>query len=75
MGDFAEGVARWAVRHRRSYDVVHSHYWLSGWAGLLLHEVLRVPLAISFHTLGRVKDATRSPGQAPAGLLRLAAEA
>jgi D-inositol-3-phosphate glycosyltransferase len=75
VGDFAEGVARWAVRHRRSYDVVHSHYWLSGWAGLLLHEVLRVPLAISFHTLGRVKDATRSPGQAPAGLLRLAAEA
>lgn len=74
VGDFAEGVARWAVRHRAVYDVLHSHYWLSGWAGLLLHEVLRVPLAISFHTLGRVKDATRRSDQAPAGLLRLAAE-
>ncbi len=74
VGDFAEGVARWAVRHRAAYDVLHSHYWLSGWAGLLLHEVLRVPLAISFHTLGRVKDATRRPDQAPAGLLRIAAE-
>jgi D-inositol-3-phosphate glycosyltransferase len=74
VGDFAEGVARWAVRHRASYDILHSHYWLSGWAGLLLHEVLRVPLAISFHTLGRVKDATRRADQAPAGLLRLAAE-
>jgi D-inositol-3-phosphate glycosyltransferase len=74
VGDFAEGVARWAVRHRAAYDVLHSHYWLSGWAGLLLHEVLRVPLAISFHTLGRVKDATRRPDQAPASLLRLAAE-
>ena len=74
VGDFAEGVARWAVRHRTAYDILHSHYWLSGWAGLLLHEVLRVPLAISFHTLGRVKDATRRADQAPAGLLRLAAE-
>lgn len=74
VGDFAEGVARWAVRHRAVYDLFHSHYWLSGWAGLLLHEVLRVPLAISFHTLGRVKDATRRADQAPAGLLRLAAE-
>jgi D-inositol-3-phosphate glycosyltransferase len=74
VGDFAEGVARWAMRHRATYDILHSHYWLSGWAGLLLHEVLRVPLAISFHTLGRVKDATRRADQAPAGLLRLAAE-
>ena len=32
------------------------------------------PLAISFHTLGRVKDATRRADEAPAGLLRLAAE-
>ncbi len=74
VGEFAEGVARWAVRHRASYDVLHSHYWLSGWAGLLLHEVLRVPLAISFHTLGRVKDAARRPGEPPTGLLRIAAE-
>jgi D-inositol-3-phosphate glycosyltransferase len=74
VGEFAEGVARWAVRHRAAYNVLHSHYWLSGWAGLLLHEVLRVPLAISFHTLGRVKDATRRPTDPPAGLLRIAAE-
>jgi len=74
VSEFAEGVARWAVRNRASYDVFHSHYWLSGWAGLLLHEVLRVPLAISFHTLGRVKDATRHPGEPPTSLLRIAAE-
>jgi D-inositol-3-phosphate glycosyltransferase len=74
VGTFAEGVAAWAIRHRAVYDVIHSHYWLSGWAGLLLHEVLRVPLAISFHTLGRVKDANRRADQASASLLRIAAE-
>ena len=74
VGAFAEGVATWAIRHRAAYDVIHTHYWLSGWAGLLLHEVLRVPLAISFHTLGRVKDVNRRVDQTPAGLLRIAAE-
>ena len=37
---------------------LHSHYWLSGWAGVLLQDALSIPLAISFHTLGRVKEAT-----------------
>ncbi len=74
VGAFAEGVAVWAVRHRISHDILHSHYWLSGWAGLLLHEVLRAPLAISFHTLGRVKDANRREDQTAASLLRIAAE-
>jgi len=74
VGEFAEGVLSRALRNRVRYDVLHSHYWLSGWAGLLLHEVLGVPLAISFHTLGRVKDANRRADEAPAGLFRIAAE-
>jgi D-inositol-3-phosphate glycosyltransferase len=74
VGAFAEGVVKWAAAQQVSYDVVHSHYWLSGWAGVLLQEVLGVPLAISFHTLGRVKDANRRPGERATSLLRIAAE-
>ena len=55
-------------------DIVHSHYWLSGWAGLIVKQATGLPLANSFHTLGRVKDATRRPGQPPEPLLRIAAE-
>lgn len=55
-------------------DVVHSHYWLSGWAGLIVKQATGLPLANSFHTLGRVKDATRRPGQPPESLRRIAAE-
>lgn len=75
VGEFAEAIVTRATRRSAAYDVVHSHYWLSGWAGLLLHEVWGVPLAISFHTLGRVKDATRRPGDPAESLLRIAAEA
>ena len=69
---FAGGV----VREMRcgDYDLVHSHYWLSGWAGLIVKQSLDLALANSFHTLGRVKDAARRPGQPLEPLLRLAAE-
>jgi D-inositol-3-phosphate glycosyltransferase len=56
------------------YDVVHSHYWLSGWAGLVVKRALGLPLANSFHTLGRVKDATRRIGEPAESLVRIAAE-
>lgn len=72
--DFAEAVIEFSRREGSSYDLVHSHYWLSGWAGLLVKRVLGIPLANSFHTLARVKDQTRREGEPPTGLLRIAAE-
>ena len=54
--------------------IVHSHYWLSGWSGLIVKQATGLPLVNSFHTLGRVKNATRRPGQPPEPLLRIAAE-
>ena len=38
------------------YDVVHSHYWLSGDAGDALASHLGVPHVTSFHTLAAVKE-------------------
>lgn len=55
-------------------DIVHSHYWLSGWAGLLVKRRLGLPLANSFHTLGRIKDLTRRQDEPPSPLLRIATE-
>lgn len=72
--EFALGVAKWAAANRADYDVVHSHYWLSGWAGVIVKQQLGVGLAHSFHTLGRIKDANRAHGQPPESLLRIATE-
>jgi len=55
-------------------DIIHTHYWLSGWAGLLVKRRLGIPLANSFHTLGRVKDLYKRDDEAPESLLRIAAE-
>jgi D-inositol-3-phosphate glycosyltransferase len=74
VSEFATQVVRWSSRHGESFDVVHSHYWLSGWAGVLVKEALHLPLANSFHTLGRIKDAAISPGERPSSSVRLNTE-
>ncbi len=48
-----------------SYDVVFSHYWLSGWTGRYLAQWWRVPHVIMFHTLGAVKNAAGVGEEAP----------
>ena len=74
VGEFAERMVKFMAADDVVYDLVHSHYWLSGWVGALLQEMTGVPLAISFHTLGRVKEATRRVDDPPPSLLRIAAE-
>jgi D-inositol-3-phosphate glycosyltransferase len=56
-------------------DVVHGHYWMSGWVGRHLRRRLGLPLVQSFHTLARVKNAALAPGDQPEPALRVAAEA
>src|SRR5438105_690550 len=46
-----------------AYDVVHSHYWLSGWVGRSAKEIWGVPLVASFHTLGKVKNFALARGE------------
>jgi D-inositol-3-phosphate glycosyltransferase len=38
------------------YDVIHAHYWLSGWVGARLRRMWNVPLVQMFHTLGLLKN-------------------
>jgi D-inositol-3-phosphate glycosyltransferase len=74
IGDFTDETLRWIDATGLGFDVLHSHYWLSGWAGVILKERLELPLANSFHTLGRIKDLNRRPGEPGSGVLRTMAE-
>ncbi len=38
------------------YDLIHSHYWMSGLAGMILKERWQVPMLQMFHTLGLMKQ-------------------
>jgi D-inositol-3-phosphate glycosyltransferase len=74
LPEFLGGVLRRTHEDGRAYDVVHSHYWLSGWIGRSAKEVWDVPLVASFHTLGKVKNYSLARGEAPEPPVRLAGE-
>ncbi|WP_419918954.1 glycosyltransferase [Candidatus Poriferisocius sp.] len=54
---FADGVLA-DLQRQGDPDVIHANYWLSGVAGHRIKHALEVPLAVTFHTLARVKSAT-----------------
>jgi len=74
VGAFTSEALRWIDEGGLRPDVLHSHYWLSGWAGVVLKEALKVPLANSFHTLGRVKDLARRPDEPASSPVRTLTE-
>jgi len=47
------------------YDLVHSHYWLSGQVGWLFAERWGVPLVHTMHTMAKVKNAALAQGDVP----------
>lgn len=72
---FTAGVLRAEARHDAGYyDLVHSHYWLSGQVGWLARDRWGVPLVHTAHTLGKVKNAALAAGDTPEPKVRLIGE-
>jgi D-inositol-3-phosphate glycosyltransferase len=72
---FAREVLRTVAAHQQPrYDVIHSHYWLSGQVGAVLADRWRVPLAHSMHTMAKVKNAALATGDLPESSARVFCE-
>ncbi len=54
-----------AHRPEGYYDLVHSHYWLSGQVGWVAAERWQIPLVHSMHTMAKVKNLTLAVGDQP----------
>ncbi|WP_227999274.1 D-inositol-3-phosphate glycosyltransferase [Nocardia australiensis] len=68
---FTAEVLRQEARHQPGYyDLVHSHYWLSGQVGWLARDRWRVPLVHTAHTLAAVKNAALADGDCPEPMTR-----
>ncbi|HVB23963.1 MAG TPA: glycosyltransferase [Ktedonobacteraceae bacterium] len=53
---FAQHIEDFRREHALTYDILHSHYWLSGVAAMELAQRWDVPHVTMFHTLGRLKQ-------------------
>lgn len=54
--EFINGIHAYAHAHHHRYDIIHSHYFVSGIIGLALRAQLGIPLVHMFHTLGAMKN-------------------
>lgn len=69
---FFRAIENYRMAENLSYDIIHSHYWLSGKLGNRAQELWECPHVTTFHTLGKIKNQT-SVG-APEPDFRIAAE-
>src|SRR6476659_7286042 len=72
---FTAAVLRAEAQHEPGfYDVVHSHYWLSGQVGWLARDRWSVPLIHTAHTLAKVKNEALADGDRPEPRARVIGE-
>ncbi|MEU6476301.1 glycosyltransferase [Streptomyces sp. NPDC047017] len=72
---FTHGVMQaWAGHRPGYYDLVHSHYWLSGHVGWLAAQRWGVPLVHAMHTMAKVKNANLAAGDTPEPAARVIGE-
>lgn len=56
LPEFVRRVQDFVAQESIGYDLIHSHYWLSGWAALDLRDLWCLPVIQMFHTLGEMKN-------------------
>jgi D-inositol-3-phosphate glycosyltransferase len=62
LPQFVDGIKNFANEKEIHYDLIHSHYWLSGLAAESLQAAWDIPFIHMFHTLGEMKNRiARSP--------------
>lgn len=71
---FAEHILDFANNKDVHYDLIHSHYWMSGLAAEKLAEIWQVPVIQMFHTLGKLKQQVAQNADEAEGNYRIKGE-
>lgn len=74
LPQYVEGILEFARHKGIQYDLIHSHYWMSGVAAIDLQAVLNVPFVHMFHTLGMMKNRVAQAPDEKEGDYRIAGE-
>ncbi len=74
LPEFVNGVRDFANSKEINYDLIHSHYWMSGVAGLELRTYWHTPVVQMFHTLVLMKNRVAQSPDEIEGQYRLEGE-
>jgi D-inositol-3-phosphate glycosyltransferase len=61
--EFVERILEFVRGKGLEYDVIHSHYWMSGMAAKALKYMWKAPIVHMFHTLGLMKNRIAGEGE------------
>lgn len=56
------------------YDLIHSHYWISGKVAMRASQELKIPFVHTMHTMARVKNLNLAEGETPEPMIRVQGE-
>jgi D-inositol-3-phosphate glycosyltransferase len=62
------------IMKTENYDVIHSHYWISGKVAMPAAKELGIPLVHTMHTMARVKNLNLAEGETPEPMIRVQGE-
>ncbi len=74
LPEFVEGIKAFAVSKGIAYDLIHSHYWMSGLAAIELKKYWDTPIIHMFHTLGLMKNRVAQSPEEMEGEYRIIGE-
>jgi D-inositol-3-phosphate glycosyltransferase len=63
-----------ALSGEAKYDLIHSHYWISGKVAMPVAKDLDIPLVHTMHTMARVKNLNLAEGESPEPMIRVQGE-
>lgn len=72
--EFADRILEFSNAKNLKYDLIHSHYWMSGLAAERLSSHWHVPVIQMFHTLGKLKQAVAQSPEEAEGEYRIEGE-
>jgi len=65
MPEFVANLLHHIEKTRKKYDLIHSHYWDGGYAGIMLSKMLKIPHVHTPHSLGKLKKLEMSIEEIP----------
>jgi D-inositol-3-phosphate glycosyltransferase len=72
--EFVDRIEAFSITKDLQYDLIHSHYWMSGLAAEKLSAIWNVPVIQMFHTLGKLKQAVAQNAEEAEGDYRIKGE-
>jgi len=72
--EFVDRILEFSSAKSLNYDLIHSHYWMSGLAAEKLSAAWQAPVIQMFHTLGKLKQAVAQNSQEAEGKYRIDGE-